>query len=98
MMFLQLGQLGLPVVNGTCDSSKTMVHPKGIRAALRAVEQVDQMNVTGDIVEVGVWLGGMSCMMALQHWRSYIEHSHTTVYVREAQRAEPAAETQRVAL
>ena len=31
----------------------------------QAVARVDELGVHGAIVEVGVWRGGMSCMMAL---------------------------------
>ena len=61
---------GEVVSPGACDASKTMVHPKGQRSALAAVARVNTRKVAGDIVEVGVWMGGMSCMMALQHLRA----------------------------
>ena len=44
-----------------------MVHPKGQRAAILAVKRVNANRVPGDLVEVGVWMGGMSCILALTH-------------------------------
>ena len=37
--------------------------------AYRAVQRVDEQHVPGDIVEAGVWHGGLSCLMARAHQR-----------------------------
>jgi hypothetical protein len=67
-----------------CEENKTMVHPKAQRVALSAVRTVEQRKVPGDIVEVGVWMGGMSCKMALEHLRvaaSQATRAHRRVWL-----------------
>ena len=58
---------GVQNVTGSCEANRTMVHPKGQRAAILAVKRVNANRVPGDLVEVGVWMGGMSCILALTH-------------------------------
>ena len=43
----------------------TMVSPDHFDLAVHAIERVNQFNVSGDVVECGVWKGGMSMAMAV---------------------------------
>ena len=49
---------------GTC-SNATMVPPFNQRLAYRAVAELNARRIPGDIVELGVWKGGVSCLMAM---------------------------------
>jgi O-methyltransferase len=48
----------------------TMVSDLHFKTALEAVEKVNKNKIAGDIVECGVWKGGMSMAMALVNLRS----------------------------
>ena len=48
-------------------SNATMVLQPQAYLAYAAVEHVDSHGILGDIVEAGVWLGGLSCLMAMAH-------------------------------
>jgi len=46
---------------------RTMVPESAAMLAYEAVSRVDAMQIPGAIVEAGVWMGGMSCFMAMAH-------------------------------
>ncbi len=50
----------------------TMVDRRHVCLAHAAVASVDERHIPGDIVEVGVWRGGASCVLAAAHnrWRA----------------------------
>ena len=51
----------------------TMVSPDHFNLALDAVKKINEKGIPGDIVECGVWKGGMSMSMALINLRSNMQ-------------------------
>ena len=56
----------------TCRNA-TMVPAFNALMAYHAVQEVNRWRVPGDIVEVGVWAGGLSCFMALAQKESTVQ-------------------------
>ena len=59
-----------PVFTSISNTARafTMTTKEGMKALYDAVNYISKNNITGDIVECGVWRGGSSMVSALALW------------------------------